>query len=196
MSLVERSLNVMKRPAAEWAVIAEEPASIGSLYGGYVAILAAIPALAGFIGLSIFGISVPFVGTVRVPILSGLVQMVVSYALGLGAVYGLAWLASVLAPRFGGEADLLKGFKLAAYSATAAWLAGIFTLIPALSPLGLIGLYSVYLLYTGVPVLMRVPKEKALVYTVALLVAAVVAGIVISAISGAFLPAPSLGLPR
>lgn len=196
MSLVERSLNVMKRPAAEWPVIAEEPASIASLYGGYVAILAAIPALAGFIGLSVFGISVPFVGTVRVPFMSGLVQMLVSYGLGLAAVYGLAWLASFLAPRFGGEADLLKGFKLAAYSATAAWLAGIFTLIPVLSPLGIVGLYSVYLLYTGVPVLMRVPREKALVYTVVLLVCAVVAGIAISAVSGAFIPTPSLGVAR
>ncbi len=42
MSLVDRARNIITNPAAEWPVIAGEPASVGSLYTGYVIPLALI----------------------------------------------------------------------------------------------------------------------------------------------------------
>ncbi|HEY6050157.1 MAG TPA: YIP1 family protein, partial [Thermoanaerobaculia bacterium] len=91
------------------------------------------------------------------------------------------------APRFGGQPGRIAALKLAVYSSTAAWLAGVFSLVPALSILSLLGLYSLYLLYLGVPVLMKVPRDRALGYTIAAVVAAVVLFAVIGAVSSLFL---------
>jgi len=63
-------------------------------------------------------------------------------------------------------------------------LAGVFALIPALSPLSILGLYSLYLLYLGLPVLMKVPQEKAMSYTVAVVVVALIVLIVIATLTG------------
>jgi len=70
---------------------------------------------------------------------------------------------------------------------------GIFSLIPALSVLGLVAsLYSIYLIYLGLPVLMKCPAEKALVYTIVILVCAVVAGMIVGAVSAIFTPSPAM----
>jgi Yip1 domain len=75
-------------------------------------------------------------------------------------------------------------------------VAGIFLLIPALGILNLLfGLYSLYLLYLGLPVLMKSPREKALTYTVVTVLAAIVLFIVTGMIAGRFLAVPTAGYP-
>lgn len=81
----------------------------------------------------------------------------------------MAIVIDALAPRFGGRSDFLAAFKLAAYSMTAAWLATAFSAIPAFGVLNVAGLYSVYLLFAGLPVLMRVPPLKVPIYTIAVI---------------------------
>jgi hypothetical protein len=96
---------------------------------------------------------------------------VITYALTLGAVYVSALVIDALAPNFGGTKDMVKAFKVAAYSATAGWVAGILGIIPALGMLAIIGaLYGLYLLYLGLPVLMRVPQDKLVGYLVVIIV--------------------------
>jgi uncharacterized membrane-anchored protein len=69
--------------------------------------------------------------------------------------------------------------RVSAYSPTAAWVAGVFNIIPALSFLGILGLYSLYLLYTGIAAVMKPPADKALVYTIAVIVCAIIVWIII-----------------
>jgi len=112
---------------------------------------------------------------------------VVGFVLSLVMVYLLALIANALAPTFKGEKNLLNAFKLIAYGATAGMVGGIFNLFPALSMLGLIAaLYSVYLIYIGIPVLMKSPADKALGYTAVLIVCGVVAGLILGASSTMF----------
>ena len=182
MNLVDRVKNILLQPRQEWAVIETETTDTKTLYTSYAMILAAIPAVAGFIGGSIivygaFGVSF------KVPIAQGIAAMVVGYALALGGAYVLALIINALAPNFGGSKNMNQALKLAIYSATASWLAGIFSLIPGLSILGLLGLYSLYLLYTGLPLLMKSPEEKAMTYTIVIVVCAIVISLVIGAIS-------------
>src|SRR3546814_6606106 len=73
--------------------------------------------------------------------------------------------------------------KVAAYSATAAWVAGIFAIVPSLAMLSILGLYSLYLLYLGLPRLMKAPEEKALAYTAVTIVAAIVLAVIIGAVT-------------
>ncbi len=186
MNLVERVQAILLKPKDTWPVIEAEAGDIPSIYKNYLVYLTAIPAIAGFIGLSLVGVGA-FGVSFRVPILSGLANMVVSFVLALVMVYVLALIADALAPTFKGQKNLLNAFKLVAYGATAGMVGGIFSLLPSLSVLGrLAGLYSIYLLYTGIPVMMKAPQEKALGYTAVLIVCGIVAGILIGAVSAMF----------
>src|SRR3546814_7366747 len=84
--LVERVKSILLSPKSEWPVIAAEPATVKGLYTGYFMILAAIPAVFGFIKGSLIGHSL-FGVTVTTSILSGLVAMVFSYVLSLVMLY-------------------------------------------------------------------------------------------------------------
>ena len=157
MNLVQRVQDILLRPASTWPQIEAESTDIVELYKSYVGILALIPAVAGFIGTSIIGM----------PIAWGLVTLVINYVLSLAVVYVLALIIDVLAPNFNSTQDRLAAFKLSGYAYTASFVAAIFSIIPRLAGLGLLlGLYSIYLIYTGLPVLMKCPEDKVVIYTV------------------------------
>ena len=182
-SLADRAKNIIMQPRAEWPRIDAEPDTIGGIYKRYVIILAAIGPVAGLIGMLAFGVRV--LGfTYRPPVGSAIATAVVQYLLSLASVYILALIIEALAPTFGGTKDRVKAFKVAAYSMTAAWLAGIFAIIPNLAWLGLVGLYSFYLLYLGLPVLMKVSQDKAVGYWVAAVLTAIVLYFVVAYIAG------------
>ncbi|MBI1904901.1 MAG: YIP1 family protein [Rhodocyclales bacterium] len=183
MNLVERIQAILLKPRETWATIAQELSDTASIYSGYLVYLAAIPALAGFIGLSIVGMDM-FGVSYRVPIVAGLANMVVGYVLSLVMIYVLALIANALAPTFKGERNLLNALKLIAYGATAGMLGGLFNLIPALSLLSVLAaLYTVYLIYAGIPVMMKTPADKALGYTAVLILCGIVAGLILGAAS-------------
>ena len=83
-----------------WVTIEAESADMAGLYTRYFMLLAAIPAVCGFIGMSIIGMGA-FGVSIRVPFLSGLASMVVSYVLSLVGVFVLALIVNALAPTFG-----------------------------------------------------------------------------------------------
>lgn len=193
MNLVDRAKSLILTPAAEWDRIAAETHTVQGLYTGWIMILAAIPALAAFIGFSIVGIGA-FGLAYRVPVASGIAHAASSYLLTLGSVYVFALVIDALAPSFGGTKDFMQAFKVAAFAPAAAWLAGVFSILPALSILSIAGLYSLYLLYLGLPRLMKAPADKALPYTVVVILAGAVIWIVVGAVSAFALPGRPLGL--
>jgi hypothetical protein len=192
MNLVDRAKNLLMQPKQEWLVISAERHTVQSLYTGYVMILAAIPAVAGFVGASIVGYG-GLGGGVRVPIAAGVAHLVVSYVLSLVAVYLMALIIDGLAPSFGGERSFVQALKVAAFSPTAIWLAGVFAILPALWILALLGLYSFFLLFVGLPILMKVPEDKAIAYTVVVIIAAILFYVVAGALASLTIPAPVRG---
>lgn len=188
MAIVERAKALILQPEQEWQAIALEPATTKSLFTDYAVPLAAIPAVAGFIGSAIFA---GFLGSVLgapVSTFSLLIHAIFGYVLGLAGVWVWGKIIEVLAPRFGGVADETAAMKLAVYSPTAAWLAGIFAIIPPLAILGILGLYSLYIFYKGAPIVTRVPPDKALVFTLAVVVIGIVVSIVVGLVAGLLLP--------
>jgi hypothetical protein len=192
MSLIDRVKNIILTPKTEWPVIDREPGDVAYVFTNYVAILAAIPAVCGFIGLSIIGISLPGMGSVRMPFVSGLLNAIIGYLLSFAIVYIVALIIDALAPTFGGRKNFNSALKVTAYSYTPSWLVGIFLLIPGLRLLTILGLYGFYLLWLGLPVLMKAPQEKSLGYTVAVVVCAIVIMIVLGAIQGALFSYPRM----
>ena len=177
-SLVDRVKNILITPKEEWPRIEAEPATIGGIYTSYVLILAAIPAIAFAIGMHGFGVAF------------ALSTAITQYVMSLVGVFVISLIIDWLAPTFGAVKNPLNAFKVAAYSYTASWVAGIFLILPALSVLALLaGLYSLYLLYLGLPVLMKAPADKAVSYTVVVVIAGIVLAVVIAAVT-----APIAGL--
>jgi hypothetical protein len=196
MALMDRAKNIVLQPKQEWPVIDAEQTSVGALYMGYIIPLAAIGPIARLIGFSVIGFHYPFVGgTYRTPFAWGLKSAVIGYVLALIGTFVLALIIDALAPTFGGQKNQIQALKVAAYSSTAAWLAGIFVIIPALAILGLLGLYSLYLLYLGLPILMKAPQEKAMGYTVVVIIVAIVLYLIIGVIVAQFAWRPTLGMP-
>jgi hypothetical protein len=177
--LVERVKGILLRPKAEWEVIDGEPATIPGLYTGYVGPLAAIPAVAAALGMSLIGVGA-FGVSYKAPLVQSLSQAVLQWGLTLVGVFVIALVIENLATNFGGVKDRLKAFKVAAYAFTPGWIAGVLMLLPTLAPIaGLIGLYGLYLLYVGLPILMKSPPDKALPYTAVTIIVAIVVWIVI-----------------
>ena len=188
-TIIGRVQRLILSPAAEWDAIAGEPADIQKIYMNYVGPLIISSAIAGAIGMSLIGVSVPLVGTFRVPAGAALSQAVISIMLGLIMVYVLAFVINALAPQFGGKQDMGQAFKLAAYAPTASWVAGLLGIIPALGIIALLGaLYSLYLLWIGLPKLMKPAEDKAVGYTIAIIVVMIVMSIIIASVASAMMP--------
>jgi hypothetical protein len=193
--LVERVKDILFTPGEAWNRIDAEPATIKGLYVGYACILAAIGPIARLIGSQLFGYHVLYV-SFRPSLAASISQAVVGYVLNLVGVYVLALIIDALAPTFGGTKNQIQAVKIAVYSATAAWIAGIFALLPPVSALSIIGIYSLYLLYVGLPKLMKAPAEKAMGYTVAVVIADVVIFLVVAVVTGAIVGAGMMGVAR
>jgi hypothetical protein len=178
-ALIGRVKGIILQPKLEWARIDGEFATTRSLFTRYAMILAAIGPICSLIG----GQLLPLFGT-PMSILGALLVAVVSYVLSLVAVYLLGLIINALAPNFGGTRNPVQAMKVAVYSYTAAWLVGVFGLIPMLGVLAILGLYSFYLLYLGLPVLMKVPADKAIGYFVVTVILGIVLSFIISAIVG------------
>jgi Yip1 domain len=186
MNLVDRAKNLILQPAAEWDKIAGETHTVQGLYTGWIMILAAIGPVAAFIGHSVIGMGA-FGISYRVPVLHGLALMIASYAMSLGMVYVFALVIDALAPSFDGTKDFAQAFKVAAFAPTAAWLASAFTI------LSILGLYSLYLLWVGLPKLMKVPDAKAALYTVVVILVGLVIALVIGTLTAFMGPGRTFG---
>ena len=182
MNLVERAKNILLTPNKEWDVIKGESLTVTDMFTKYAMILAAIPAVAGFIGYALIGVSYGF-GTFRIPIGSALVWAILMYIVSLAGTYLFGFIIDALAPSFGCAKNLAASMKVVVFSYTAAWIAGILMIIPSLGILGSIAsVYSLYLLYIGLGKVKDVPKDKMVGYFVVSIVVAVVIFFVISLI--------------
>ena len=192
MQLIDRAKNIIVTPKTEWEAIAADPTPTPAIITGYVLPLAAVAAIAGFIGMCLVGMSLPFLGTYRMGIGWGLALAIYNVVMAVVFVYVVGFIIDALAPTFGGQKNMAQAVKVAAYSYTPAWLAGILSIIPALGILAIIGaLYGLYLLYLGLPRLMKNPPEKSAGYTALVVVCAIVTGFIISMIGG-LITAPAM----
>lgn len=169
---IGRVKRLILSPHAEWDAIEKESVDAQTLALTYVAPLAAVPVVAGFLGALVFsgaGFGAAFLAAL------------ISFVLMVIGVFVFAFLINALAPTFGAARNWPQALKLAAYAPTAGWLAGAFGIIPILSILSLLGgLFSLFLLYVGLPKLMKPASDKATTYTVVSILTAIVAGFMLT----------------
>ncbi len=194
--LVARATNILAKPKAEWPVIAGESATVSSLFTGYIVPLAAMPAIAGFISSAFIGALMA--SMLRVPFTASLGGAILTYILSLGGVYLAALIVEKLAPTFQSQGTIVDALKLVAYSYTALWIAGICNLLPIIGLLGgLAGaIYSIYLFYVGVPVIMKTPQDKVVAYMIASAAVIIMINFVFAMIVGVITTAFFIGAAR
>ncbi|MBM3297189.1 MAG: YIP1 family protein [Candidatus Aminicenantes bacterium] len=171
MNLIQRAQGILTAPAKEWATIKTEKTPVQTLFLSYAVPLAAITAVAQFIGLGLFS---RWWGVGR-----GLGYAVLYYVLGLAMVFGVGFVINALAPNFGSKQSLENAMALAVYSMTPSWVVGALYLIPAwyimVWLVWLASLYGLYILYLGFTApLMDTPKDKQLSYFIISLIVAIV----------------------
>ncbi|HPW17689.1 MAG TPA: Yip1 family protein [Candidatus Aminicenantes bacterium] len=162
MNIVARVRAILVEPRDEWARIKAEPGTPAGLFTSYAAVLAAVPAGFQFLGNILVGRRLPFVGLYRWPVGRALGNAVVAYVLSLAAVYLFALIIRELAPSFASARDTTAALKLAVYSMTPAWVAGVLYIVPGLWALGVLAsLYGLYILYLGLDApMMGTPKDR------------------------------------
>lgn len=180
--VIDRVKNILLTPKTEWPVIAAESTTVADLYKNYILILAAIPALFGFLSVA------------RISVGMALVMLVVTYALQLGVTYAMGLLVDALAGTFGGEKNQVQALKSVSYAYTASWVAGIGAIVPLLGILiSLAGaVYSIYLLYLGLPHTMKCPQDKAGGYAAVVIIVGWVIGFVVGMVLTAMLFASAM----
>jgi hypothetical protein len=183
--IIDRIKNIVLNPKLEWPVIAAEPTSTPQLYTGYVMPLAAFAALMSFLHMSVIGFRVPFAGVMRTPVASGLEYALLSFGYGLVGLFLVGLIINALAPTFAGSSDRRQALKVAAYCFTPAWLSSVLALSPVLPTLlqWTALFYGIYVLYLGLPVLMRSPRQRAFGYTVTVVLCTLLLGVVFMGIS-------------
>jgi len=179
--MVNRAKGLLLAPQNEWPLIAEEKAGQTKVLFSWLLPLSLIPAVAALIGYVGLDISLGFISW-------GIKRAVLQLVLLIGGAYLTAFVINTLAEKNASEKNQDQAFALVAYSYTPACLGGILQIIPSLAAIGsLVGLYGLYLLYVGLPPMMKTPQEKTTGYFVVSLICAIGVHIVLSAVLVAIL---------
>ncbi len=178
--ILSRAWGLLSEPKKEWEQIRAEATTVPHILVGYVAPLALIPPVCGIIGGYVFGDA-----ALREPLGAVVVSAFATWLVTIALVYALGFIVNAAAANFDALPDELAAQKLAAYSLTPAFLSGVFSLWPPLWWLSLFALAAmVFLIYRGLPILMKAPEDRALAYAATVTVASLVAGIVLFALAG------------
>ncbi|MCR6646176.1 MAG: YIP1 family protein [Terricaulis sp.] len=177
--ILSRAYGLFKDPKGEWAQIRDEKTTIPHILIGYVAPLAAIPPICDILGRYVFGQRVGEVME-RPAFVDAITNGVVFWLVAIALVGLLGFILNAVAPHFDADQDELSAQKVAAYALTPAFLSGVFSLWPPLWWLSLFALAAmVFLMYRGLPILMKAPEDRALAYAATVTIAAMVSGIVL-----------------
>lgn len=188
--MIERIKGILFSPKTEWEKIKAESTGIGQVMTSYAIPLALIPAIFGFLGYVLIGINIGMFGTIRYPFTSAIIWAIVWFIMTLVGLYIEGIVINALAPSFNSVQNSVNAYKLAVYSMTPYFVAGILYIFPVLGILvTLISLYGLYLMYTGMPVMMETPKEKVIGYMIVSIIVMIVINIIVGAIAGAIMAA-------
>lgn len=163
--LLSHAWGLFTHPDSEWDEIRRERTTVSSFYVGYIMLMAAVPPVCGLIGSTLIGWQFGDGAAVRLTLASALPISILFYLAILAGIYVIGRTIHWMAKNFDADIDLPHSIAFAAYTATPMLLCGLMGLYPIIWLNMLVGLlalaYTVYLLYEGMPILARIPKEKA-----------------------------------
>lgn len=172
MAILEHTLGILLHPDSEWKAIRNERHSFAQVFLSHVPILALIPCVSMFYGVTQVGWSIGDGDAVRLTMESALWLCILTYVAMLAGVLVLGEFINWMSKTYGVSDDAdrrhYEGTALAVYLTTPVFLAGIIGLYPDPVIYSVVhilaGAYAVYLVYEGIPILMNIDKERAFMY--------------------------------
>ena len=181
--------GLLSQPQQEWVAIRDEQTTVQGLYTGYILIVAAIPPICALLGTTLFGWRIGAGEPVKLTLDSAFQMGIAFYVAILAATFSIGLLINWMSQTYGGEKPLHICLALAAYTATPLFLVGVMQLYPTLWLNFVVGLpalaYTVYLLFTGVPVMMDIPAERGFLFATSILAVGLVTLVGLLAITAA-----------
>lgn len=165
--ILNHIFGIFSHPKEEWHTIEKEHESL--FYSlSHILIISMIPAICVYFSLAHIGWEIGVGEAILVPSGSAILISSILYVGSVVAVFVLAYLIMWMAKTFDSSPEFAQCFELATYTATPMLVVGVFTLYPVLwfvacACMGAVA-YSIYLLYSGVPILMHIPEEKGFIY--------------------------------
>lgn len=187
MAMLQHTLGIFINPDREWERIRSDKESFLRVYLRHIPLLALIPVVAAYFGVTQVGWSIGSGGVVRLTSESALLMCVAAYIAQLVAVYVLGeyinWMSRSFGVEDGADERHFEGTALAVYSAIPIMLAGVVLVYPELwlvvSVYIVAACYAVYLIYEGIPILMNIPKERGFIYASSVITVALVLSVVV-----------------
>lgn len=172
MAILQHTLGILLRPNTEWEAIRNEKNSFIQVFVSHIPFLALIPAICAYIGVTQVGWAVGEGSIVKLTPASAASLCALTYVALLTGVYLLGEFINWMSKTYGVLGDDAKrhyeSTALAVYVSTPTFIAGFAMLYPHLwfvaGVIGVAAVYSVYLIYQGIPILMNISKEQAFMY--------------------------------
>lgn len=164
--MIQHIPGLLFNPDREWRKLESSADRGANLL--YAVLMALIPAAAWYHGTTAVGWQVGEGDTIRLTAGSAMELIVLFYAAMVASVVAIGYFIHWMADNYGARSSLMHGITVAGFTATPLFLTGAIGVFPALSialPLGIVGLgWSLWLLYTGIPVVMHVPRERGFLF--------------------------------
>lgn len=175
--ILNHLMGLYTHPKEEWHTIEKNHEALRSSLS-HVMLIALIPAVCTYLASTMFGWNLGVSDPLFLTKQSAMMMSISMYFGLIAGVFALAYLAYWMAKTFDAQPSYTQAIELASYTATPLFMVGLAALYPALwfmMVVGLVGLtYSVYLLYTGVPIIMNIPEEKGFIYASSVVTAGLV----------------------
>ncbi len=179
--IINRAKNMILNPVPEWEVVKQEAKPSKDILMNYVLPFVVLIGVCSFLGSLVFHMRYFSFGYA---LLSAIMVMIIAAAV----VYITAWVMNELSTSFGSQKNFDAAFRLVAYSLSAyfvaASLSGLLSISVLSALISLCGLYSLYILWTGIGPMMATPEDKKAGYFVISILVLLVAYIILGVILG------------
>ena len=169
---LQHIIGLFTDPTNQWEKIREQYKSrSGGI--GFIFVLAAIPAISGYIGTTQVGWRIGVGDPVKITGDSAVMIAIIFYVAMIVGVFTIGWMIHLLGKAYEVERPLPLCLALAAYTATPLFLIGVMEVYPLLWLNLLFGMaalgLNIRLLYVGVPIMMEIPPERGFLFSSAIL---------------------------
>jgi Yip1 domain len=182
--MIQHLAGILFRPSSAWRSLAPDAGKTGNLV--YPLVLALLPAVAWFYGTTRIGWTVGDGEVIRLTDASATRLIALFYLAMVGSVCIIGWFIHWMAENYGARSTPMRGISIAAMTATPLFIAGLVGFFPTLWLALVVSIaalsWSLYLLYTGIPIVMEVPQERGFLFASAVVAVCLV---ILIAIMGA-----------